>query len=144
MPLKEINYDETHFYRIVCRDLNVKDCYVGHTTDFYSRKCRHKSNCNNTNQEHYKLYVYEFIRENGGWENWDMILIKTEKCNNELEARARERYYIEMFKFSLNSIKRPYTSAEEKDNQIWIIIINIKKRYLKTIEFIIKKTEKRE
>ena len=114
MPLKEINYDETHFYRIVCRDLKVKDCYVGHTTDFYSRKCRHKSNCNNTNQEHYKLYVYEFIRENGGWENWDMILIKTEKCNNELEARARERYYIEMFKSSLNSMKRPYTSAEEK------------------------------
>ena len=114
MPLKEINYDETHFYRIVCRDLNIKECYVGHTTDFYSRKCRHKSNCNNTNQEHYNLYVYEFIRENGGWENWDMILIKTEKCNNELEARARERNYIEMFKASLNSMKKPYVSEEEK------------------------------
>ena len=43
-----------------------------------------------------------------------MILIKTEKCNNELEARARERSYIEMFKASLNSMKRPYVSEEEK------------------------------
>ena len=114
MPLKEINYDEPHFYRIVCRDLDIKECYVGHTTDFYSRKCRHKCNCHNTNSEHYTLYVYEFIRENGGWENWDMILIEIEKCNNELEARAREKYYIEMFKSSLNSIKRPYVSEEEK------------------------------
>ena len=114
MPLKEINYDETHFYRIVCKDLHIKDCYVGHTTDFYSRKCRHKSNCNNTNQEHYSLYVYEFIRANGGWDNWDMILVKTEKCSNELEARSKERGYIEMFQASLNSIKRPYVPEEEK------------------------------
>ena len=114
MPLNAINYDETHFYRIVCKDLNIKECYVGHTTDFHSRKCRHKCNCYNTNAEHYNLYVYEFIRENGGWENWDMILIKTNKCNNELEARSKERDYIEMFKASLNSIKRPYVSEEEK------------------------------
>ena len=49
-----------------------------------------------------------------GGENWDMILIKTNKCNNELEARSKERDYIEMFKASLNSIKRPYVSEEEK------------------------------
>lgn len=114
MPLKAINYDETHFYRIVCKDLNIYNCYVGHTTDFNSRKSRHKSNCYNTNSEHYSLYVYEFIRENGGWENWDMILIKTEKCENEMDARSKERDYIEKYKASLNKIKRPYVSKEEK------------------------------
>ena len=63
MPLKEINYDETHFYRIVCRDLNVKDCYVGHTTDFYSRKCRHKSNCNNTQIKNTTNCMYMSLSE---------------------------------------------------------------------------------
>ena len=32
MPRKEIDYTKTNFYKIVCKDLSVKDCYVGHTT----------------------------------------------------------------------------------------------------------------
>ena len=34
MPRKELNYDKTYFYKIVCKDLNIKDCYVGHTLNF--------------------------------------------------------------------------------------------------------------
>ena len=114
MPLKEVRYDKTHFYRIVCKDLDIKDCYVGHTTDFKTRKCQHKHNSINSNSEKHKTYVNGFIRENGGWDNWDMILIKTEKCENEIDARSKERDYIEKFKASLNKIKRPYVSEEEK------------------------------
>ena len=43
-----------------------------------------------------------------------MILIKTDKCENEIDARSKERDYIEKFKPSLNKIKRPYVSEEEK------------------------------
>ena len=28
MPLKEINCEKTHFYKIVCKDTSIKDCYV--------------------------------------------------------------------------------------------------------------------
>ena len=110
--MKEINYDKTHFYRIVRKDLDIQECYVGHTTDFNTRKCQHKHNSINNHSDKHNLYVYQFIRENGGWDNWDMILIKTESCNNELEARARERYYIEQIRPTLNSMKRPYASKE--------------------------------
>ena len=39
MPLKEINYDKTHFYKLMCKDFNITDCYVGHTTDWV-KSCR--------------------------------------------------------------------------------------------------------
>ena len=38
MPLKEINYDKTHFYKLMCKDFNITDCYVGHTTYWVKRK----------------------------------------------------------------------------------------------------------
>ena len=32
MPKKEIDYSNTIIYRIVCKDTNITECYVGHTT----------------------------------------------------------------------------------------------------------------
>ena len=114
MALRAINYDKTHFYKIVCKDTNIKDCYVGHTTDFTTRKCSHQRNSKKTDgTEQSDLYVYKFIRENGGWENWDMVLIETSKCDNGLQARQRERYFIETLGASLNKTI-PFLSVEEK------------------------------
>ena len=55
MPKKEIDYQNTIIYKIVCNDLNVKDVYVGHTTDFTKRKSHHKSSCNNHNSKVHNL-----------------------------------------------------------------------------------------
>jgi predicted GIY-YIG superfamily endonuclease len=43
MPRTPINYENTVFYKIVCKDLNLNYCYVGHTTDFIRRKTAHKT-----------------------------------------------------------------------------------------------------
>ena len=45
MPRKPIDYSKTISYKIVCNDLSITDCYVGHTTDFTKRKSHHKSDC---------------------------------------------------------------------------------------------------
>ena len=102
MPRKPIDYSKTHFYKIVCKDTSITDCYVGHTTDFTKRKRQHKSCCLNENDSHYNVFLYDFIRKNGNWNNWDMVLIKTIKCENGLEARSIERKYYEELKASLN------------------------------------------
>ena len=47
MPRVKINYDNTHFYKIVSKDLNITDIYIGHTTNFLERKSKHKTTCNN-------------------------------------------------------------------------------------------------
>ena len=102
MPLKERNYDKTHFYKLMCKDFNITDCYVGHTTDWVKRKSDHKHRYNNPNRGGHNLPVYKFMRENGGWENWEMLWIKTLKCENAMEARSEERKCKEQLNATLN------------------------------------------
>ena len=102
MPKIDINYNNTIIYKLVSTDVDIKECYIGHTTNFIKRKCAHKTSCNNDNNENNKSYnfnVYQFIRQNGGWDNWTMILIeKYVKCNDRNDAGKRERHFIEKFK----------------------------------------------
>ena len=113
MPLKQIDYSKTHFYKIICRNTNIKNIYVGHTTDFKTRKGCHKRVCNNSNDKNYNLPLYKFIRENDGWDNFDMVLIETVSMENSLEARKRERELIEELNAEINYIKKPAVSLEE-------------------------------
>ena len=54
MPKNEIDYSNTVIYKITCRDLNIKDLYVGHTTNFVQRKYSHKQSCINSKNINYK------------------------------------------------------------------------------------------
>ena len=103
MPRKAINYKKVIIYKLVCNDLSIKDLYVGHTTDFTNRKRCHKSNCLNVNYKGYNYKVYKMIREKGGWYNWSMIAIEKYPCNDDLEARARERHWYEVLNANMNT-----------------------------------------
>ena len=113
MPRKQIDYSKTHFYKIVCKDISITDCYVGHTTDFTKGKNHHKRNCYNQKSKNFTNYVYQFIRENGGWDNFDMVIVKIQECENSLEARRIEREFVEQLQATLNRYV-PYESEEEK------------------------------
>ena len=89
MPRVKINYDNTHFYKIVSKDLNITDIYVGHTTHFSDRKSSHKLSCNNPNNKDHNINVYKFIREHDGWNIFSMILIDTLQCENKLDAAKK-------------------------------------------------------
>jgi hypothetical protein len=104
MPKIAIDYSKTIIYKIVCNDVNIKDLYVGHTTNFTKRKNGHKSNCNNINSKLHNYYVYQFIRNNGNWDNFSMIEVEKYFCNDKLEAKKRERYWIEMLNANLNKV----------------------------------------
>ena len=97
------DFTKSIIYRIVCKDLNITDCYVGSTTNFKGRKREHKSTCNNPNDKRYNYKLYKFMRENGGWENWDMIMIEKYPCNDKLELLKKEREVFETLNASLNS-----------------------------------------
>lgn len=90
-------------YKIVCNDLNISNCYVGSSNNFKQRKYRHKHNCNNENSEKHNLNVYKFIRNNGNWNNWNIVEIEKFNCNNKYDAYKRERYYIDLLKATLNT-----------------------------------------
>ena len=116
MPKIQTDYSNTIIYKICCKDVSINDIYVGHTTNINNRKHNHKSNCCNSNLKNYNLFVYNFIRENGGWDNWSIIQIEPYNCNNKREAEMRERYWIETLNAKLNC-NNPITTKEEKEKQ---------------------------
>jgi hypothetical protein len=116
MPRQKVNYSNTMMYKIVSNDLNILDCYVGSTTDFTKRKYGHKSDCANINRKHYNFKVYKFIRDNGDWHNWSMVLIEMYPCTNHLESLQRERYWCENLNATLNSVV-PSRTKQEYDKE---------------------------
>jgi hypothetical protein len=112
------NYENGTIYKICCKDPEIKDCYVGSTTDHNSRKSAHKSNCNNENVKHYNYPVYRYIRDTGGWENWDFVLLEDYPCRTKKQLNIRERYWFEKLGAKLND-KYPERNAKEwhQDNK---------------------------
>ena len=107
------DYNNNCIYKICCKDENIKELYIGHTTNFNIRKGGHKTNCNNEKGEHYSLLLYQFIRMNGGWENFDMIKLYDHPCSSLKEACIEERKCMEGLNCKLNTINS-YTSEQER------------------------------
>jgi hypothetical protein len=131
MPKCVVSYSKTIIYKIVCNDLNVKNTYVGHTTNFTQRKKEHKRSTNlpSSNNHHFKLY--QCIRDNGGWDNWSMIEIEKYPCNDKQEACARERHYFEFLNADLNMVYPTRSKKEYKiDNREKLLAE--KKKYYET------------
>ena len=97
-----VNYQNSVVYKLCCKDPSIPDEYIGSTTCRYRRKNSHKSICCNENSKGYNLYVYQFIRENGGFDNWIMIILEEYPCENKRQLEMRERYWIEERKSTLN------------------------------------------
>ena len=69
------DYNNGFIYKLCCKDVNIKEIYVGSSTNYKQRKQSHKSDCTNENSKRYNSCAYQFIRDNGGWDNWSMIEI---------------------------------------------------------------------
>jgi len=117
MPRLPIDYSKIVIYHFVCNDKLVIDTYVGHTTDMTKRKCRHKSACCNENGRDYNLKLYKNIRNNGGWENWEMKPLEEFSCENKIQARIREQYWIDKIQAKLNGNKA-FVAETMKEYQI--------------------------
>jgi len=116
MPKLPINYENACIYEIVCKDVNVTKKYIGSTTNLTQRRRLHKSDCNNINGKCFNLYVYRFIRENGGWQKWNMVLVENVKdCKDKEHLDQRERFYIESLKTELNKNIPTRTQTEYRE-----------------------------
>lgn len=98
-------------YKICCDDL-PEYIYVGSTANFRCRKSQHKQNCNNGCTQ--KLYTT--IRENGGWDNWRMVIIEECKEVTLIQARIKEEECRIKLKANLNMV-RCHLSEEELNEQ---------------------------
>tara|TARA_R110002050_G_scaffold299687_2_gene466012 strand:+ start:32 stop:544 length:513 start_codon:yes stop_codon:yes gene_type:complete len=135
MPKVPIDYSNTIIYKLVnIEDLNDDNIYIGHTTNMTQRKYGHRKRCCNIKNECYNLKVYKYIRENGGWNNWIMILIEKYPCDNVYEAIARERYWKKELKATLNTQEPGRTDQQYRQD-------NKEKNYKQSIEYYNKNKE---
>lgn len=107
-------YQNNCIYKLVHKeDYDNENIYVGSTCNFRTRKCGHKSACNNITNKNHQNKVYQFIRNNGGWEMWDMVEIEKYPCCDKKEAFKKEREIIDQLKPALNTLN-PYAPIEEQ------------------------------
>jgi hypothetical protein len=116
MPKKNIDYSKTIIYKIVCKDLSIKDVYIGSTTNYTKRKCNHKCYCNSNKYKYKDRLIYKVINDNGGWENWEMIEIEKYPCVDGNESTKRERHYYELLNATMNKcIPNRLLNDEERE-----------------------------
>ena len=87
------------FYKIKCKNTNIVDLYVGQTCNFAQRIKQHKSSINT---EITKLY--EFIRKNGGFDNFYFEIICECNLSSLDEALDIENRLINELNSTLNTI----------------------------------------
>ncbi len=103
MTTRPFNSKNAGIYKISCKDENVKEIYVGSSTNFKCRKNNHKSDCNNEKSRNYNYNLYKYIRENGGWDNFEMVEVcKATECINKSELLKKENEYIKLLGATLN------------------------------------------
>ena len=112
------DYTKTIIYVIRCLTLGVIECYVGSTVNFTSRKSGHHHCCIDVNCKGHNYKLYRFIRENGGWENWEMVMLEQyPECKSKIQKLIREREVADRMNAKLNTY-RAYRSNEERIEQM--------------------------
>ena len=146
-------------YKIYCKDSSITEFYIGSSCDMKQRIASHKSDCNNTNSKKYNFKVYKFIRNNGGFENWECetlleveVISKKElrlkyerpyqldllpQLNSQLEGRTIEEWYEDNKEEILKKQKK-----WREDNKETILEYH-KERYEDNREEILKKSIER-
>jgi hypothetical protein len=124
-----MNYNNSIIYKLCCRDPEITDIYVGSTTNFRRRKWQHKSSCSNVNDKNNNIHVYQFIRENGGFDAWDMVQVEQYEAKDKHDLHARERHWIETLKPSLNRVIPTRTVREYYNDNKQFIMDCSKNRY---------------
>ena len=105
-------------YKLCINDSSINDFYIGSTYRLRQRKSKHKTRCYDKSKTTYSLPLYECIRNNGGFEKWNMLELEKLEYNEKKELHQRERYWIDKLKPTLNVVIPTRTAMEyRKENK---------------------------
>ena len=108
------DYSKSVVYKICCKDADIKEFYVGSSCNLYNRKRRHKTGCTYVFGTEYNLLVYKFMRDNGGWDNWEFEILENYEAKDEKDLIKRERHWFDNLKPTLNTNIPARTKDEHK------------------------------
>ena len=110
------DFSNCYIYHIIDKEGIVY--YVGSTSNLNSRKSSHKYRCNTEKDKHYNLDIYKYIRDHGGFNNFEIIPIrKLENISNKTELLIEERIEIEKYT-GLKNMRGSYLTKEEHREKI--------------------------
>jgi hypothetical protein len=110
---KERDYGKGFIYKLRCLDPEIKNIYVGSSTNKSQRKKTHKTGCTDPKRKDYNLPVYQFIRAHGGWDNWEMVVIKLFPCASKMELEIEEENVrVELEEFSTLNRHKAWAGVE--------------------------------
>lgn len=109
------NYNESRVYKIWCNLSGIDEIYVGSSVNFVARCLLHRSDCNNINSPRYDNKLYNYIRNNGGFENFNIHVLEIFPCKNYIELHQREQKWIDELKPTLNNNKSYQTNEDFKN-----------------------------
>lgn len=94
---------KTSIYKVVCKDLTIKDTFVGSSRNLSSTIRDYKVNISNgAKQKPDEQYMFATVKANGGFAKWDLILIEEFTYTNRHELIARIRHHVETLGATLN------------------------------------------
>lgn len=124
------DYSNASLYMILRKNHPLdKDCYIGSTADFKMRVKSHRSNCYNPNCKDYTMKVYDYIRSNGGWDEFEMVELYKFPCDSKTELKNEERKLIKQYNSTLNTYIPNRTPKEYYHDNVARISARNKKRY---------------
>ena len=124
-----VNYENSVIYKLCCTDPTVEEVYVGSTTNFRKRKNQHKECCTNASSKKHGFAVYNYIRENGGWDNWDMVQVAEVNAKDKRALHATERRYVEQLGATLNRQVPTKTRKQYYDDNRDKSVAHVKQYY---------------
>ncbi len=96
----------TIFYKLRHATNDNLEFYIGSTDNsLHIRTYGHKSRCNNPNNNRYNFKVYQYIRANGGFNNWRCEVLLEVEGLTKLHKLRRERELTELHGATLNTNK---------------------------------------
>lgn len=96
------DFENSCIYVIRCNDVNIRESYIGSTTNIANRKACHRYACTVEHAPGYNYKLYRFIRENGGFDNWTFTVIERPAVETRRELHLVEKFWVTLWHPELN------------------------------------------
>jgi len=87
-------------HKLDCKDENI---YIGSTCNLNNRITKHKYCCNNERDKNYNLNIYKYMRDNGGFDNFEFTILRVCEYDDKAERRGLEQSFINVYEPNLNT-----------------------------------------
>ena len=117
-------------HKLDCNDENI---YIGSSCNFNKRKIQHKTSCNNESDTKYNLNIYKYMRDNGGYDNFEFSILRLCEDEDKAERHQLEQSFIDVHRPTLNTNNAKGLNLEKKKEWLEVNKEKIKKRKVEKI-----------